>query len=116
MDKIKRHKVLSTNLLEHSSFKAWNRLRPECMEPTGISILRENETSKVWVYRIAGVGPGGSSVIAKHKRTEIAAIERTIYEEVLPHLPIRSPHDYGYVEEHSRFRWLFLESEVKAHV
>jgi aminoglycoside phosphotransferase (APT) family kinase protein len=112
MDKIKRTKVLRTNLLEHPSVTAWNRLRPECVDPNRIVILRETKSSEASVYRIDGVGLRGSAVIAKYNRTEIASIERTIYEGVLPHLPIPSLHYYGYIEEDSQFCWLFLEYAV----
>jgi hypothetical protein len=109
MVKIKTNKVLRANLLAHSSVKAWIRLQPGCVEPNRIVILRESKTSNASVYRLDGVGLRGSAVIAKFNKTEFASIERTVYEEVLPHLPIPSLHYYGYVEEDSQFGWLFLE-------
>jgi thiamine kinase-like enzyme len=109
VSKIARKNVFRGNLLEHPSLKAWNRLRSECIEPDRIVIIRKSKRSKASVYRIDGVGPGGSSVIAKYYWTEIAAIERTIYEKVLPQLPMPALHYYGFVEEDDRFSWLFLE-------
>ncbi|MBV7336730.1 aminoglycoside phosphotransferase family protein [Chloroflexi bacterium TSY] len=52
----------------------------------------------------------GKAVIAKRCRRTIAAVERIIYEEVLPHLPIASLRYYGFIEDaNDAFCWLFLE-------
>ena len=55
------------------------------------------------------MGPGGSSVIAKRSRSSAGVIERTIYGEVLPHLPVTSPRFYGTRDEGENYCWLFLE-------
>jgi thiamine kinase-like enzyme len=108
MPKQKTIRILQTDLLEHPAVKAWGELRPERVEPEQIEILKQK--TKGAVYRLAGVGPGNSAIIAKRARQAKAVIERTIYEEVLPHLPVTTLHYYGCIEEEDgRFWWLFLE-------
>jgi hypothetical protein len=99
---------LQTKLLEHRSVKAWRELRPEKIEPRQIEVLKENKHRAV--YRLDGVGPDNSAVIAKRALPEKAKKERTVYEDVLPRLPLPTLHYYGCVEEEDgRFWWLFLE-------
>jgi hypothetical protein len=101
--------IIRTNLLEHPAVQAWGKLLPGRIEPESIEIIREYGKSAV--YRLAGVGTGCSTVIAK--RCQTALIERTIYEEVLPHLSIPALHyygfTYGFTREDDKFDWLFLE-------
>src|SRR5438105_15645126 len=59
-------------------------------------------------YRLIGVVPGGSTVIAKRCRAAWASVERRVYAEVLPHLPVTSPRYYRSVEGAHRRSWLFL--------
>jgi hypothetical protein len=108
MPKHAPRELLQTDLLEHPAIKAWSRLLPERVEPESVEILREKKKSAI--YRLEGVGLAGSAVIAKRCRQAAALIERTIYEEVLPRLPITSLYYYGLVEEpDGNFCWLFLE-------
>ena len=103
--------VTPTNMLEFPAIKAWRELRPEPVQPDEIEILKgRKETAMKRAYRLAGVGPEGSAVIAKWCRRAKALIEHTIYEEVLRHLPIPTLRCYGLVEERDgEFCWLFLE-------
>jgi hypothetical protein len=102
--------VLRTALLEHPAVKAWRRLLPGRVEPESIEIIKDiKENKKSAVYRLEGVGRRGSTVIAKRCRTATALIERTVYEEMLPRLPISAPHYYGFIKEDDEFDWLFLE-------
>jgi len=99
---------MPTDLRAHPAVKAWSELQPERVEPESIEILRAKEKSVV--YRLEGVGPGGNAIIAKYCCQTNGVIERTIYEEVLLHLPITALHYYGFVEASDRrFCWLFLE-------
>jgi thiamine kinase-like enzyme len=94
--------------LEHPAVKAWGELRPKRFEPAQIEVLKQKQ--KGTIYRLAGVGPGNSAVIAKRCRHDKAVIERAVYEKILPHLPVTTLHYYGCVEEEdNRFWWLFLE-------
>jgi hypothetical protein len=100
--------IISTNLLEHPAVKVWGQLLPGRVEPERIEILRERNGSGI--YRLEGVGLAGSAIIAKRCRQSDAVIEQTIYEEVLPSLPITVIHYYGYVAEpDGEFGWLLLE-------
>jgi hypothetical protein len=114
-------RILQTDLLEHPAVKAWAELGPRRVQPDRIEVLKQKKNGAV--YRLASVGPGHSAVIAKWCRHERAMIERTVYEEVLPHLPLPMPYYYGCIaedpssevdradrgEENGRFWWLFLE-------
>jgi hypothetical protein len=101
-------KVIRENLREHPAVQAWSRLRPGRIEPDHIVQLKRK--AKGAVYRLAGVGPGDGSVIAKRCDPEKGAIERIVYERVLPHVHATSLDYYGFVEEgEGGFAWLFLE-------
>jgi hypothetical protein len=95
--------------LEHPAIGAWRKLRPRRVEPDRFDVLKE-ESQKTAVYRLSGVGKADSAVIAKRCRHNVALIERTVYEEILPSLPFPMLHYYGCVEEpNGEFCWLFVE-------
>jgi Phosphotransferase enzyme family len=94
------------DLREHPAVRAWERLRPERARPTAVETL--STKSKSGIYRLTGAGPGGSAVIAKFCREPGALIERAVYEEVLPRLPLPALRYYGFVEEGGPWCWLFL--------
>jgi hypothetical protein len=58
--------ILRFDLLTHPAVKAWAKLRSARVESGGIGILKETDTSAV--YRLEGVGPADSAVIAKRCR------------------------------------------------
>ncbi|HET7088603.1 MAG TPA: hypothetical protein VFL17_08135 [Anaerolineae bacterium] len=105
--------ITYTDLREHPAVRAWGELWPRWAEPERVEILKDH--AKSTVYRLEGVGRGRTAIIAKRCRTDIAAIERTIYEDVLPSLPITTLHYYGFVEENDQFCWLFLEDAGQEH-
>jgi len=103
--------ILPENLLTHRAVKAWSQLQPERIEPEDIEILKLKRKSAV--YRLSGVAPDGSAVIAKRCVAETARIERTIHEEFLARLPVPALACYGFVEEpNEQFCWLFLEEAI----
>jgi hypothetical protein len=108
--------LLRENLREHSAVRAWCELRPERVEPESIVVIKpwkKNQlfgTHKSGVYLLAGIGRDGSSVIAKRCPLHTAAVERLIYEEFLPQLPLPTLGYYGSVEESDgQSWWLFME-------
>ncbi len=109
MSKLASIELKQTNLLEHPAVRAWRALRPKCVEPEWLEVLQE-ESPTTGVYRLVRVGTAGTAVIAKRCRQNTALIERTLYEEILPNLPLPMLHYYGSVEEpNGEFCWLFLE-------
>jgi aminoglycoside phosphotransferase (APT) family kinase protein len=97
----------------HLAARAWQETQPGRGEPERIDTLQVEK--KAAVYRLHGVGPGGSAVIAKWCRTTIAAIERTVYEDILPHVPVTALHYYGSAPQDDEFCWLFLEDAGEEH-
>lgn len=106
--KIRIKEVVQTDFLDHPAVKAWEKTQPEFVEPKYIEVLTQKKKGSV--YRLAGVGPQKSAVIAKRCKSEKAGIERIIYEEVFPSLIVPTPNFYGYSREQDGiFWWLFLE-------
>jgi len=94
--------------LERRAVDAWWQLGTERVWPRRIDILKSKR--KTAVFRLAGAGPEGEAVIAKRCRSETARVERVIYEEFFPRLPVPALHCYGFLREpEGRHCWLFLE-------
>ena len=99
--------IIRTGLLEHPAVQAWSQLDPRRVKPEWVQVLK---AKKSHVYRLEGVGPENTAVVAKRCKQETAQIERTVYENILPHLTISRLHFYGLVEEPgSEASWLFIE-------
>jgi len=104
--------VNPTNWFQHPVVQAWSRLHPKRVEPKSIVVVQEVKKGDAVssVYRLNGMGPKGKSIIAKRYVKEYAHLERTIYEEVLPYLPVAGLKFYGFVDEpETEYGWLFLE-------
>ena len=100
--------VLPANLQEHRAVQAWRKLKPEWFETDHIEILKLKTKSAV--YRLSGVGPDGSAVIAKRCRTATAVVEQAIYDRFLPRLPLPALRCHGLVmEPEGESSWLFVE-------
>ena len=101
--------ILPDNQLDHRAVRAWATLKPPRVKPDAIETLRLKNKSAV--YRLVGVGDDGSSVIAKRCRAATASVERMMYEEFLPRVPLPSLRYFGHVDEPGdEYCWLFLES------
>src|SRR5437016_5124020 len=100
--------VLTEGLQEHEAFQAWRQVRSDDGEPRRIEVLQGKK--KTTVYRLSGIGPDGAAIIAKRSGHLTSRVERVIYEEALPRLPVPSLGFYGYVRDpNQEFCWLFLE-------
>jgi hypothetical protein len=107
MPELAARTALRADLSDHPAVKAWERLRTERARPEGVETLHTG--TKSVIYRLAGAGIGGSAVIAKHCLAPAAQVERTVYEVILPRLPMPALRYYGFVEEGGPWCWLFLE-------
>jgi Phosphotransferase enzyme family len=67
------------------------------------------ETPKSQVYRLRNLRSGRPGVIAKRRRLGATVVEQTVYETILPRLPVASPPYYGtIVEDDGTYAWLLL--------
>lgn len=98
--------VLTEDLQEHPVVRAWNAATFLDTMPECIHVLRE--LPRYAIYWLPGVGAGGTAVFAKRSMAHRSLVERTVYEEILPHLPLTAPRYYGiFMEE--LYGWIFLE-------
>lgn len=98
--------ILTDDLQAHPAVRAWRAATSLATTPASIHVLRER--SRKALYWLPGLAPDGTAVFAKRAVTARTILERTIYEDVLPRLPLSAPHYYGswLDEPHG---WLFLE-------
>jgi len=95
-----------------AALAAWRSLRGSTREPTRVWWLEAEHRNRT-IFRLDGVGPGGTAVIAKLCGAASGGIERLIYEKVLPHIEVTTPEYFGSVDvdidvDGSGY-WLFLE-------
>jgi hypothetical protein len=102
---------LPSCVTEHPAMSAWWKLRPGSAPATRVDLLKGRARSAGRsAYRLVGVGPNGSPVVAKRCRRPKALVERVVYTEFLPDVPLPALRYFGCVEEpHGSFCWLFLE-------
>ena len=108
--------LLRQNLRDHPAVRAWSALGPERVEPESMVVIKRWKETRLFsacksgVYLLAGVGRDGADVIAKRCPLHTGNVERLLYEEFLPQLPLPTLVYYGSVEESDgQSRWLFLE-------
>ena len=99
--------VLWGTLGWHPAVQAWSGFVGCPCAPERIEVLRKGKHSAT--YRVAGVGPEGESIIAQRTPRSRASIERTVYEHILPRLPVTTPRYYGSKQEDRAFVWLFFQ-------
>jgi hypothetical protein len=97
----------SEERLGHPAVQAWHRVRPRAAAPRAVELVRRKRKSEVW--RLTGAA-GGAPLIAKRCLGETAELERTIYSEILPRLPVSSIRCHGWTAEPGSERcWIFLD-------
>jgi hypothetical protein len=99
--------VLRPGLAAHPAVRAWRTSHPGARCPDSIQVVKRAEKSTV--YRLLGAGPAGSPLIVKQCLTEAGRLERTVYEDILPRVPVTSLQYYGSFDEAGGYCWLFLE-------
>ena len=99
--------VPNADFAGHPAIAAWSETSGRAIDPEHIDVLRGGKKSAT--YRLVGAGPGGAPIIAQRSQMAKALIERTVYEQILPHVSVSSPRYYGFREESPEFAWLFLE-------
>ena len=91
------------------ALQAWAQFDPHGLEPHRIEVLQCKGKSAI--YRLSGVGPEGSAIIAKRCSLDTARVERILYEEVLPELGIPFLQCHGLLAAvDGQNAWLFLDN------
>ena len=99
--------VESTNLADHPAARAWNALGG--VAPAKVELWRRAR-SKPAIYRLTFAKPRRPAVYAKQSLAADLAIERMVYQEILPRLPLTVPHYHGSCRDSDGSIWLFVES------
>lgn len=95
-------------IAEHPAVRAWARVSSNKRLPS--LVLPVEESGKASIYRLVGIHGDKTSIIAKRSHFSTIEIERTMYEEILPRLPVSSLRYYGSVaDSDSELSWLFIE-------
>jgi ATP-binding cassette subfamily B protein len=91
----------------HPVVRAWRRIAPAGTSVDRAECIRSRRRTQA--YRLV-LRNGPMSIIAKRGRSDAVLLERTLYESVLPRLPVPALRYLGYVgEEGGDFGWLFIE-------
>jgi hypothetical protein len=107
---------VSYNPDEHPAVDAWLLLDATHPMPENVSALyaaklahgKNKNKRKSSVYKLEGAGLDGATIVAKRCSRSSAAVESSIYEHILPELPICSLQYHGHVSM-GDYHWLFLE-------
>jgi len=99
---------------EHPAVQAWRELGARPPRSVAVELRKKHKKSRV--YRLRGAGPRGATVVAKYCLSETAAVERLIYEEILPQLRMSALRCYGSVTRTDGGCWLFLEDAGEGRV
>jgi hypothetical protein len=93
---------------KHPAIRSWSELSGCPPGPARVQLLKNEHDRKVW--RLIGVGPGGSNVIAKLNPKADVAAEHRIYREALKRLPLPAPDHFGLLKDkNDSLCWAFLE-------
>lgn len=88
---------------------AWQSLGPERKAPSGVEALHAGKASGRCVYRLLHATENDEPVIAKRYRAAPNEVERLLYRDLLPLLPLSTPRYYGDVDAGDGFVWIFLQ-------
>jgi ATP-binding cassette subfamily B protein len=99
-------------LLAHPAVQAWRQIAPEQPVPARVVPVKvkADRDRAARAYRLEPVERDAPVIIAKGCRRADAVMERLVYEEILPHVPLPGPQCYGVVADPDAERgWVFLE-------
>jgi phosphotransferase family enzyme len=99
---------ISSGLAEHAAVRAWCEMTGGA-PPASVDLLRKLSLHNAAVYRLTFAGAHEPAVFAKHAPLSVLRVERTVYEDVLPHLPVTAPRYRGCHEAGDGLLWLFIE-------
>ena len=95
------------NLSDHPAARAWNHLGGGV--PARVELWRRPNRTKPSVYRLIFASSRQPAVFAKRSLATDLAVERRVYQEILPRLPLTAPRYHGSCRDHEGATWLFIE-------
>jgi len=98
--------VTTTDLDRHPAARAWVSLGGAV--PDGVAVVREVSRSKPAVHRLSFSG-SEPAVFVKSFHADRLALERRIYETILPRLPVTAAPYCGTWEDGEGWAWMFVE-------
>lgn len=109
-------RLLEESQLRHPAVSALLELDIACQEPAAVIALYDAKRAgrktklkkKSAVYKLVPASDNDTAIVAKRCRTASGKIERFIYDQILPQLPVSSPTYHGSVEIDGAL-WLFLD-------
>src|SRR5260370_42535091 len=89
-------------MARHPATRAWCKLTKHEVVPERVEVIQEaarGTNDQPSVYRLTGIGPGGTNVIAKRCNSAAACIEWSTYQNVLSQLPVSVVGYYGLIAD-----------------
>jgi len=108
----RRAALSQLEVAQHPAAVAWRQLGVGPAHPRAVVRVEKGpgRSRKSAVFRLEGAGDNGTAVMAKRCNRRDADIERTIYEQILPHLPLSTPWFFGMAAgDDETSSWLFME-------
>jgi thiamine kinase-like enzyme len=104
----------TTLLKDHPAIRAWNGFNQTNQHVESVDSLKtikgKSLHHKSSVFRLVGVERQEVAVIAKRSNWQNIQLERTIYQKILPHVPVSRVYCYGAIkDEMEELGWIFLE-------
>src|SRR3970282_2274355 len=98
--------VVTEDLQRHPAVRAWEAATGLGTTPASVHVLRER--ARKALYWLPGLAPDGTAVFAKRAVAQRIALQRTVYQDIIPHLSLSAPRYYGawFDGPHG---WLFTE-------
>lgn len=99
--------ITTSDLAQDPAARAWASLGGS--SPASVSLMREATWSKPAIHRLSFSAPGTPAVFAKRSHPAGLALERRIYETILPRLPVTVARYRGACEDNEGSAWMFVE-------
>ena len=99
--------ITTRNLAQDPAARAWASLGGAA--PASVALMREATRSKPAIHRLTFPAPETPAVFAKRSSPGMLALERRIYETILPRLPVTVAPYRGACEDEDGTAWMFVE-------
>ena len=99
--------ITTSDVAQNPAARAWGSLGGA--DPASVALIREATRSKPAIHRLTFSAPETPAVFAKCFHAAGLALERRIYETILPRLPLTVAPYRGACEDGAGSAWMFVE-------